>query len=548
MPLTASKLLWFAALRCSCLPLAFAQRHQGSWIYHAGSKTPLRTYLEAEGLSFKDLAPHPPGPDYELVFADAVMRHGTRTPDFCQANKLAAVATKLLGLTEAEALLGEQPSVPAEAAKAAGCDEPGGHAPERSAILVKEGWEELQSLGRSWRKSLERLPAGFNMQDATFGTSSRIRSIVSGRAFVAGLRGGGGGDGQVEKERMLSLQQELLRMGPEGDSEPPAKSASALEVMRSNRTQLLHSFLDADDVQFQIDNARMRFFDEPVLADPSSSESLKLLSTKQLGKSVSKTARKRYGRSKPMSRLATEVALGLSALPGGARKAPAKDVAELWSWMTFKRALGGKAHDVLDAAQALFNSSQRLRVLELDEDLKHHCKNGPLAGTQGFAVRYLAEWLQKLEEVEATGQPFLRFSFGHAETILPVLYWLGGPTQNGRGLAVEDFENTSLDQLKELISSLDRGESLESVSSKFFDTSAMVPFAAQLAVVGWRRKGGRGVERVQLLLNGRQLWPPPGDAAAAEGIPGAANADEFTDYVRKRLDLLPHHEERQTEL
>eukprot|EP00927_Polykrikos_kofoidii_P034756 TRINITY_DN29410_c0_g1_i1.p1 TRINITY_DN29410_c0_g1~~TRINITY_DN29410_c0_g1_i1.p1 ORF type:complete len:787 (-),score=101.19 TRINITY_DN29410_c0_g1_i1:195-2555(-) len=179
----------------------------------------------------------------------------------------------------------------------------------------------------------------------------------------------------------------------------------------------------------------------------------------------------------------------------------------------------------------LFKERESFLVLEALEDLKHHFKNGwgNIQATAAFAESaVLGEWASLAHpRQEKSESPFVRFSFGHAETILPVLTWLGLAkdellARQASGLvdkkddvdrSVDAYSRALLDPVafeKELGFSPDILQSPSLLHDllerdRKWKVSQLCPFGCHLTMLLWRSP--KKHDRVQLLLNGRQVWP-----------------------------------------
>lgn len=100
------------------------------------------------------------------------------------------------------------------------------------------------------------------------------------------------------------------------------------------------------------------------------------------------------------------------------------------------------------------------------------------------------------------GEPLYRFSFGHAETIMPIVSWFGAyPAENPdtfKGGAVLTPDSTADDNVIPFPYSPDRS----------WKGSLIVPFAAHLSLALWRSTDDAKPALVQLLLNGQSLQLP----------------------------------------
>eukprot|EP00392_Amoebophrya_sp_AT5.2_P001911 g1916.t1 len=454
------------------------------------------------------------GDEWTLAAVDVVVRHGTRMPkqkDFHKwtetqarvAERLRPIDACRTGSWETAGILSNNGSSSEEDTRAL----------LESTGLVAAGARELADLGRRWRT---RVANAFTKEDviekavrdhhALFETSSRLRAVASAEAFVAGFfegagtsAGGGGGTNIVRNDFRLRFFDRCAKKGKRKTTESGTHS--------------------------ELERASYPTLDEKKKGEPDDCAQKRVA---YLGRVEAALQRARGAGSASAngehrgasSRFVVDSSPCLDLLT-------AMEAWQLYNLAAFELAIVGRS----EMGSALFGASGGVSevVLKLESaaDRQHWYRSGGgnaafAAPGNPFAAEFLRDWVQRIAnvvelrdnalshrgggaavhnlpggevELEAARPPVLRFGFGHAETVLPMLYWLG---------LYERHRDP---------------------------TSALAPFGANLALLVWAqssgddRAGGKRQTFVEVLLNENVVleWK---------------SAEEALAYLGKRMDVF----------
>ncbi len=467
-----------------------------NWLAQAGSKT---TYanspatkvviLTEEGHIKRSaplpVAPAPPDDSYTLAFVDAIIRHGTRSPDLERVEKWRRLVVSVNKKSQGEDDLSLSSRMEAVASG------------KLASHLLPEGYTELHGFGREWGGLVvtESAESSAVIVNWRFRTSSSPRCVASARAFMRGVaevvnnsaaqHSGGESASEGDVAEVLAAQhsggesasegdvvsdEEILgnsetNAAGEGDGKVAGAGADEKGENANNKAAKVKDrqssiIFSRKTTPLLVNDRRMRFFSEKrekdhkrfvrefLASDPdvataversgvSSADSLQKLwelavaegsllkgvqglttSSLQGSSSGGKNLNLSSGSSKVSGVNADGEVPGSSAsFPSAATGDPSSSLSES---LSFFNGLFGR--DPLIAG-----------AMERAADVKHIYKNGygnhPFSFAT-YAPRFLRDWIARLDGLEddpsiSEEGPFLRFSFGHAETLMPILSWLG---------------------------------------------------------------------------------------------------------------------------
>ncbi|CAD7975981.1 unnamed protein product [Amoebophrya sp. A25] len=475
-----------------------------------------------------------------LEVADVLIRHGTRTPDGKKLRKW----EKLRKEKWSEIVGGKSSSVTGGTKNGKGTGgavDDGSYTSERpftslyantsAAVLVPRGWHELRGLGQRWRKRLRCDQSTNASVLQVWETSFKVRSIASGRAFEAGffqdskkmdevltLQDGAeeGDDEGSDKIKAMRRVKKGDDEGGEGKKEAKKKKDSQMKTATADSKELLAKKNKLLGSRLRVNDARLRFFD------------------------LHKASRK------------DDEGKDLTALDGyrTSQKFKSKELWQLWNYAIMEHAVmgGSTLGDALlgDGCGTKEATPSLCDRLELVADMAQFTKNGMGAGAtlHGFAPSMLGEWTRLLsqvaenEEDEGGTGPFVRFGFGHAETVLPLMAWLG--VYRGTPPKIEDYFLAQ--PPTPTVGTVEKTS--ESCGCPSFTrlkdevrTSALAPFAANVGFLIWKSSGDSSADTsektspdfcVQLIVN---------EDVAMQW----SSLDEANRYLEERSQLFAHY-------
>jgi len=297
--------------------------------------------------------------------------------------------------------------------------------PKQSHELGILGYRELEQLGATWRKLAGRL------EPVVVKSSSKSRTMASAEAFLGGY---------------ANITRELKHDGAVPGKVCPEGEKGSVKLDDGTGTIIC-------------DDRLLRFFDYDERYQKEVADNPATLAEQR-----------RFEEGDLMQRIASDLGSKLK------KTLSAADVVSLYS-------LTGSEIALFDTSslQALWEKDQG-EVLNYHTDLKHYYKNGPGIDISVLqATPYVNALIHRLSNHTPEGA---HYSFGHAETLLPVLSLISPMKE---GLKADNYHP-------------------HGPLRRRFDTSNLCPFAGNLGFIVYRNAEGR--TQIILTLHGHVYGDP----------------------------------------